>query len=149
MMKDRAGETALRYVALMRGVNVGGKNMVPMKDLVGIFAAAGCGDVVTYIQSGNVVFRADDKVVKRLESVIAKKVEERFGFKVPVVLRTASEMEAVVRGIPFEGASCGRDAACFFSGGSSSKEFGGGTGRNAITAGRVCSDRARDLFEVG
>lgn len=100
-MKDRAGETALRYVALMRGVNVGGKNMVPMKDLVGIFAAAGCGDVVTYIQSGNVVFRADDKVVKRLESVIAKKVEERFGFKVPVVLRTASEMEAVVRGNPF------------------------------------------------
>jgi uncharacterized protein (DUF1697 family) len=101
MLKDRGAETALKYVALMRGINVGGKNMLPMKDLVGIFAAAGCGEVVTYIQSGNVVFCADDKVVKRLESVIAKKVEEQFGLKVPVVLRTASEMEAVVRGNPF------------------------------------------------
>ncbi|NYF51415.1 DUF1697 domain-containing protein [Tunturiibacter gelidoferens] len=101
MMKDRVAETPLRYVALMRGINVGGKNMLPMKDLVGFFEAAGCGQVATYIQSGNVVFCADDKVVKRLETVIAMKVEERFGLKVPVVLRTASEMKAVVRGNPF------------------------------------------------
>jgi len=46
------------YVALLRGVNLGGKNRLPMKDLATMFAEAGCTDVVTYIQSGNVVFRA-------------------------------------------------------------------------------------------
>ena len=46
------------HIALLRGINVGGKNILPMKDLVTIFSGAGCGDVRTYIQSGNVVFRA-------------------------------------------------------------------------------------------
>ena len=45
-------------VALLRGINVGGKNMLPMKKLAAMFAAAGCVDVQTFIQSGNVVFRA-------------------------------------------------------------------------------------------
>jgi uncharacterized protein (DUF1697 family) len=101
MMKDRGAETSLKYVALLRGINVGGKNMLPMKELAGLFAVAGCGEVVTYIQSGNVVFCADDKVLKRLDGVITKQVEERFGLKVPVVLRTASEIKAVTRGNPF------------------------------------------------
>jgi uncharacterized protein (DUF1697 family) len=75
--------------------------MLPMKELVGLFSAAGCGEAVAYIQSGNIVFCAEDKVVKQLDRVIAKQVEERFGLKVPVVLRTASELDAVVRGNPF------------------------------------------------
>ena len=48
--------SANTYVALLRGINVGGKHKLPMKDLVEVFAAAECGDVRTYIQSGNVVF---------------------------------------------------------------------------------------------
>jgi len=100
-MNDRGAKTAAKHVALLRGINVGGKNMLPMKELVGLFTAAGCGEVATYIQSGNVVFCAEDKVVKRLDSVIAKQVEERFALKVPVVLRTALELDAVIRGNPF------------------------------------------------
>ena len=46
------------YLALLRGINVGGKNKLPMKDLAALFVAAGCADVRTYIQSGNVVFHA-------------------------------------------------------------------------------------------
>ena len=75
--------------------------MLPMKELAGLFSAAGCGEVATYIQSGNIVFCAKDKVVKQLDSVIAKQVEDRFGLKVPVVLRTAAELDAVIRGNPF------------------------------------------------
>jgi uncharacterized protein (DUF1697 family) len=100
MEGERMSKTA-RHVALLRGINVGGKNMLPMKELVGMFVAAGCGDVTSYIQSGNVVFSAEPKVAEGLASLIAARVEERFGLRVPVVLRTAAEMEAVVRGNPF------------------------------------------------
>jgi uncharacterized protein (DUF1697 family) len=100
-MTGRGAKTAVKHVALLRGINVGGKNMLPMKELVGLFSAAGCGEVATYIQSGNIVFCAEDKVVKQLDRVIAKQVEERFGLKVPVVLRTASELDAVIHGNPF------------------------------------------------
>jgi len=90
-----------RYVALLRGINVGGKNLLPMKELVEIFVTAGCADVSTYIQSGNVVFRAGEKMAMGLGGLIAGRVEEQFGLKVPVVLRTAAELEAVIRENPF------------------------------------------------
>jgi uncharacterized protein (DUF1697 family) len=90
-----------RYVALLRGINVGGKNMLPMKDLAAMFSKAGCAEVTTYIQSGNVVFCAEDKLVAELSAGIAKQVEARFGLRVPVVLRTAAEIDAVIRANPF------------------------------------------------
>jgi uncharacterized protein (DUF1697 family) len=102
MKSERVSKVAAeRHVALLRGINVGGKNMLPMKELVGMFVVAGCRDVTTYIQSGNVVFSADAKVVAGLGSVIAARVEERFGLRIPVVLRTSAEMERVIRGNPF------------------------------------------------
>ena len=90
-----------KHVALLRGINVGGKNMLPMKELSAMFGKAGCGDVVTYIQSGNVVFSAADKVVTGLDGRIAKQVEAQFGVRVPVVLRSAAEINAVIRRNPF------------------------------------------------
>jgi uncharacterized protein (DUF1697 family) len=100
-MKDRVSKRAPRHVALLRGINVGGKNMLPMKMLAEIFAAAGCTDVTTYIQSGNVVFCAGDKIAKGLGEVISKQVEKQFGLKVPVVIRSAAELDAVIRGNPY------------------------------------------------
>src|ERR1700722_3901683 len=100
-MTGRSAKTPAKHVALLRGINVGGKNMLPMKELAGLFSAAGCGEVATYIQSGNIVFCAKDKVVKQLDRVIAKQVEDRFGLKVPVVWRAAAELDAVIRGNPF------------------------------------------------
>jgi uncharacterized protein (DUF1697 family) len=90
-----------RYVALLRGINVSGKNMLPMKELAAMFTAAGCSEVETYIQSGNVVFTAGGRVVKRLCAEITKRIEERFGHRVPVVLRSAAQMGMVVRENPF------------------------------------------------
>jgi uncharacterized protein (DUF1697 family) len=89
------------YVALLRGVNVGGKNRLPMKGLAAMFAEAGCTDVVTYIQSGNVVFRATEACAARLPAAISKAVADRLGFRAPVVMRTAGELRAVARGNPF------------------------------------------------
>jgi uncharacterized protein (DUF1697 family) len=97
----KGAKTSLRHVALLRGINVGGKNMLPMKELIGLFVAAGCGDVTTYIQSGNVVFSADAKVVAGLGSLITARVEKQFGLRVPLVLRTTAEIDSVIRGNPF------------------------------------------------
>lgn len=90
-----------RYVALMRGINVGGKNMLPMKDLVGMFEKAGCTDVKNYIQSGNIVFSAKPAVVKIIADIIATNVEKKFGFAPPLVLRTQKEIDAVAKNNPF------------------------------------------------
>ena len=108
-MGARVAKTSSRHVALMRGINVGGKNMLPMKALTEMFVAAGCKDVTTYIQSGNVIFSADAKVVKGLGSLISSRVEKQFGLRVPVVLRTAAELEAVAQKNPFLVAGVGEE----------------------------------------
>lgn len=98
------------YVALMRGVNVGGKNRLPMKDLAAIFGDAGCADVVTYIQSGNVVFRATDACAARVPAAVGRVVADRFAFRSPVVMRSAAELRTVARGNPYLKAGADLDA---------------------------------------
>jgi uncharacterized protein (DUF1697 family) len=89
------------HVALLRGINVGGKNLLPMKELVLLFEKAGAVDVATYIQSGNVVFRTPAATLDGFEAEMAAAIETRFGLRVPVVLRTASELSNVLRKNPF------------------------------------------------
>jgi uncharacterized protein (DUF1697 family) len=90
-----------KYVSLLRGINLGGKNKLPMKSLAGLFTDAGCNDVETYIQSGNVVFGASSAVAKRLPSAIAAAIAEQFGYQVSVVIRSATELADVVDNNPF------------------------------------------------
>jgi uncharacterized protein (DUF1697 family) len=90
-----------RYVALLRGINVGGKNKLPMKDLSAMFVAAGCTDVQTYIQSGNVVFKAPASLAAKISGLIASQIAERFGYKTPVVLRTTEQIDEILRNNPF------------------------------------------------
>lgn len=89
------------HVALLRGVNVGGKNRLPMKELAALFEAAGCTGVRTYIQSGNVVFRADARTAKGLAGTVEAAITRRFGFTAPVVLRRADALDAVLHRNPF------------------------------------------------
>jgi len=96
-----AKSTASTYVALLRGINVGGKHKMPMKDLVEVCTGCKCADVRTYIQSGNVVFTAQASAVKKLAAELEKQLELRFGFAVPVVVRDREQMAHVVRSNPF------------------------------------------------
>jgi uncharacterized protein (DUF1697 family) len=89
------------YLALFRGINVGGKNKLPMKDLKTIFIAAGCEDVRTYIQSGNVIFRASSDVSGSLPGLIPAKVADDFGHRPPLILRTTGQLRDVVANNPF------------------------------------------------
>ena len=88
-------------VALLRGINVGGKNRLPMKELAALFVKAGCVDVRTYIQSGNVLFRADPKLAAEVPSLIVNAILAGFGYKVPVVTRESQELQDIVQANPF------------------------------------------------
>ena len=89
------------YVALLRGINVGGKNRLPMKDLLDLFGALGHPEARAYIQSGNVIVSADPATAAPLPAALTQGLAERFGLRVPVVLRSAAQMEEIMSGNPF------------------------------------------------
>jgi uncharacterized protein (DUF1697 family) len=92
----------MRYIALLRGVNVGGNKKIAMADLRQLLSSLGYGDVATYINSGNAVFTSprDDpaELAREIESGIARDL----GLEVAVLVRTRDELEAVVQGNPFQ-----------------------------------------------
>jgi uncharacterized protein (DUF1697 family) len=88
------------YIALLRGINVGGHNKIKMAELKSLLEEMGLAKVNTYIQSGNVLFESgDDSALLRRS--LEERIEERFGFKVPVVLRTSEEWESVISDCPY------------------------------------------------
>ena len=89
------------YIALLRAINVGGTKKLLMAELRAMFEGVGCTDVRTYIQSGNVVFRAEPALAARIPGLIEANIATTKGFQVPVVTRTAAELDAAVRGNPF------------------------------------------------
>ena len=89
------------FVALFRGINVGGSNILPMKDLVATLESLGCRDVATYIQSGNVVFRHRVHDASDLSAKIRRAVGSRHGFEPEVLLLTAEQLELAMRTNPF------------------------------------------------
>ena len=89
------------HVALLRGVNVGGRNRLPMADLAALFEKAGARQVRTYIQSGNVVFRSDAARAARLGAAVAKAMHADLGWSVPIVVRSAAALAAAAKENPF------------------------------------------------
>lgn len=89
------------HLALLRGVNLGGKNKLPMKDLAVLFTAAGCSDVATFIQSGNVIFNLAPRAASKLPELIAAAIAGRFHFQTQIILRTREEIRDVILGNPF------------------------------------------------
>jgi uncharacterized protein (DUF1697 family) len=90
----------MTYVALLRGINVGGKNTVDMKRLKATVERAGMQDVLTYINSGNVIFSSASRSPAQLRRTLESAIEAAFGFQVPVLLRNARQMQSVVGALP-------------------------------------------------
>ncbi|MHB8064989.1 MAG: DUF1697 domain-containing protein, partial [Ruminiclostridium sp.] len=88
------------YIALLRGINVGGKNIIKMVELKRVFEMIGLRDVQTYIQSGNVLFKSNE-AEEPLRKKIEHEIETAFGFPVTVALRTAEELEWIIENCPF------------------------------------------------
>jgi uncharacterized protein (DUF1697 family) len=89
-----------QYLALLRGINVGGKNIIKMADLKAIFESMGFSDVVTYIQSGNVVFASTETDDAKLTDKIEKALSKRFNYTSRLVLVAHPEMKKIVAGAP-------------------------------------------------
>jgi len=90
------------YIALLRGVNVGG-HVVKMTDLRALLQALGLQDVRTYIQSGNVFFSSDEADREALAARIEGRLEKSLGYEVPTCLRTTQEVRKLVARNPFDG----------------------------------------------
>lgn len=90
------------YIALLRGINVGGNNIIKMQDLRDMFEVLQFEHVRTYIQSGNVVFDSPETPEKQLAAVIGEQIRETFGFGISVIIRSLEELEAAVAGNPFQ-----------------------------------------------
>ncbi len=88
------------YVALLRGINVGGKNKVEMKRLAVVFEEAGMSSVKTYINTGNVVFSSTIRSRARLEALLEAAISSHFGLKIPVLVRDIKSVRAVVEAMP-------------------------------------------------
>jgi uncharacterized protein (DUF1697 family) len=90
------------YVALLRGINVGGHKLIKMQDLVRIFVGAGCKKVRTFQQAGNVIFESRASNVNSLTRKIERALENDLGYRVPVILRSLTELHEMVQRDPFK-----------------------------------------------
>lgn len=90
------------HALLLRGVNVGGRNRLPMAELSALVSQLGGQHVKTYIQSGNVVCGLSAEAAQALPAALAEQIEARFGFRSPVVMRATAELEGAVAAWPWE-----------------------------------------------
>jgi len=93
------------YIALFRGINVGGNNMLPMKELKVVLEKNGCESVRTYIQSGNVILNSAAPDATKLAKQLSAAVAKSHGFEPSVFLLTRAELEGAAAGNPFPGAA--------------------------------------------
>lgn len=89
------------YIALLRGINVGGHKKVQMAELRALLTKYGFSDVKTYIQSGNVIFQSSKNDIKILESKIKQSILDHFGFEVSVLVRTREQLSKIFDDCPF------------------------------------------------
>ncbi|MDD3341676.1 MAG: DUF1697 domain-containing protein [Bacilli bacterium] len=90
----------IQFVALLRGINISGKNKVPMKELKNSFEELGFKDVVTYINSGNVIFTSDKEDLCYITEKIIDMIKEKFGLEIPVYVISIEELEAILKEAP-------------------------------------------------
>lgn len=89
------------YIALLRGINVGGHNKVPMAELRALLAKSGFKNVKTYIQTGNIIFQDSEGDVIDIETKLRNIILDHFGFEVAVLVRTRDQIQAVFDHCPF------------------------------------------------
>jgi uncharacterized protein (DUF1697 family) len=94
-------DTSSRYIALFRGINVGGSNSLPMKELVAIMEGYGYTGIEAYIQSGNVVFESSRTRLKSFSKSIGESIKTNYGFKPHIMVLTAEELQNAASANPF------------------------------------------------
>lgn len=91
-----------KYIAILRGINVGGHRKILMKDLRDLFQKMKFKNVLTYIQSGNVIFEFDDNIsIPDIENQITNSIKTKYGFDVPVIVRKSNDLVEILNANPF------------------------------------------------
>ena len=90
------------YIVLLRGINVGGHNKIAMTDLRKMFAEFGFLDVITYIQSGNVVFNSEVKEPSLIEKTIKQGIREKFSLNIEAIAKSREELSKIIGSTPFK-----------------------------------------------
>lgn len=101
----------MKYISILRGINVSGQKKIKMADLKSLYELLGFKNVVTYIQSGNVIFDVETKNITELKATIEQTIQEKYGFHVPVAIRTNQEIADIIRNSPFGSVNLAKDGA--------------------------------------
>ena len=105
-----------KWICLLRGINVGGKHLLPMKSLCEILESIGCTDIETYIQSGNAVFNSSERGAKKLADLISDKIESTHSFRPAVMMIKPKTLNSIIEANPFASKTDpGKTIHCFFS----------------------------------
>ena len=92
------------FIALLRGINVGGNNLIPMAELRSLCADIGADCAQTYLQSGNLVFNATS-TASELEATLERAIQKRWGIAIPVIVRSATQWPNYIKNNPFAAAT--------------------------------------------
>jgi len=93
----------MKYIAFLRGINVGGKNKIKMETLREVCALIGFENVKTYINSGNIIFETKKTDDQKLAAKIEKAIEKEFGLQIKTMVRSVAEIEDIIKNNPFDG----------------------------------------------
>lgn len=136
------------FVFLFRGINVGGHQKVRMDELKELHVSLGFRDVVSYIQSGNIVCTSDDADTAQVQKCIEDGFGKRFGFRVGVVVRTSTELKEIIEKNPFSESTRQRvKMGCrAVSGNSSHRSSMGRTSQDVCWPGGTFLTRSRSVY---
>ncbi len=104
-----------KFVAFLRGINVGGNHKVPMQELKDILLNMGFENIITLLNSGNVIFEAKPTEIAELESLIAQQLNSSFGFPIPVIIRSAENLKQLIQSDPFKGITVTKETRLYLS----------------------------------
>ncbi len=90
----------MKYISVLRGINVSGQKKIKMADLKALYEQLGFENVVTYIQSGNVIFETTANMTADLATKIEQAIQNKYRFHVPVVIRTHDEIKTIIKRLP-------------------------------------------------
>ena len=98
-----------KYISLLRGINVSGHKKILMADLKALYEGLGHSNVITYIQSGNVIFEHDNDDISSIKNAIEAAIEKKYSFSVPVDVRTGDAFKKIYAALPFKNVDLEQD----------------------------------------
>lgn len=105
----------MKYIAFLRGINVGGNKMVKMEELRKVFEKLGYTNVKTLINSGNIIFETEVSNEKKLNNTIEDRLEKTFGWRIAVMIRSSNELRNILQKNPFSKKDLDTTSRCYIS----------------------------------